>query len=138
MIIDACLVLSLPFPPSVNHYWRWVGRNRVIVSPAGHRYRKAVLDRVFQEKAAGGALEGIRLPLAGRLGLHLTLIPPNRLRRDLDNHIKAVQDALTYAGIWRDDEQIDRLFVQRALPDPQAGVCVTVSVLREDAAHATE
>lgn len=76
MIIDACLVLSLPFPPSVNHYWRWVGRNRVIVSPAGHRYRKAVLDRVFQEKAAGGALNGIRLPLAGRLALHLTLTPP--------------------------------------------------------------
>ena len=135
MIIDACLVLSLPFPPSVNHYWRWVGRNRVIVSPAGHRYRKAVLDRVFQEKAAGGALNGIRLPLAGRLagrrGFNPCCIG------------LGIQTALTYAGVWRDDEVsilvVLDLGIQTALT--YAGVWrddeVSILVV-EDAAHASQ
>ena len=121
------IALTLPFPPSMNHYWRWVGPNRVIVSPAGQKYRKAVIDAIWQAKSLGGALAGQGLPLAGRLALHLTLTPPNRVRRDLDNHIKAVQDALTHAGLWRDDEQIDQLFIRRATPNPdQHGVGVIV------------
>jgi crossover junction endodeoxyribonuclease RusA len=38
---------------------------------------------------------------------------PDRRRRDLDNTLKATQDAMTHAGIWDDDSQIDDLRIVR-------------------------
>ena len=35
------IVLNLPFPPSVNHYWRNVG-SRVLISQAGRDYQRGV------------------------------------------------------------------------------------------------
>jgi crossover junction endodeoxyribonuclease RusA len=40
--------------------------------------------------------------------------PPDKRKRDLDNILKSLLDALTYAGIWEDDSQIDDLRIYRA------------------------
>ena len=101
--------IELPFPPSVNTYWRSIGRGRVIISQAGRKYRQAVVDTVRpQTQAAGG---GRRTP--PRLGMILDAFPPDRRRRDLDNMLKAPLDALTYAGVYEDDSQIDVLTMRR-------------------------
>ena len=94
--------LTLPFPPSVNHYWRRVG-NRTVLSMAGRRYK---ID------AAAVCLErGIR-PLAGRIEVEADLYPPTRLARDIDNYAKALLDAMSGFG-YADDGQIDRLELTR-------------------------
>jgi hypothetical protein len=41
------LILSLPFPPSVNSY-RTVYRGRMSLSPAGRKFKEAVSDYVVE------------------------------------------------------------------------------------------
>lgn len=101
--------LLLPFPPSLNSYWRHVvlGRAaRVLISADGREYRKRVLQDcapVLQDSP----------PLGGRLSVTLTAYPPDLRKRDLDNLAKACLDALTHAGAWGDDSQIDELRIIR-------------------------
>ena len=97
--------MTLPWPPSVNHYYRRVGP-RTLISRAGREYRRAICGLL-----AGG---GPRKPPAdGRIALVMDAFPPDRRRRDLDNLPKAVQDSLAHAGVYEDDSQIDLLIVRR-------------------------
>ena len=45
--------------------------------------------------------------------MEITLFPPDRRKRDLDNYLKALFDAITKSGFWVDDSQIDQLMVYR-------------------------
>ncbi len=87
--------IELPYPPSFNHVWRYVG-GRVLLSREGRRYRSAV--------AAILALQGIR-PLEGPLEIEVELFPPDRRKRDADNPIKSLLDALERGGLFFDDSQ---------------------------------
>lgn len=107
-------ILEMPWPPSVNAYWRSV-RGRNILSAAGREYRQRAM-----EAAAG--LDTI----TGRLDVDLLVAPPDRRRRDLDNLPKAVLDALTHAGVYDDDSQIDRLSIERCEPVPDGVVWVRI------------
>jgi crossover junction endodeoxyribonuclease RusA len=53
------------------------------------------------------------LPLTGALAVEVKLHPPDRRRRDLDNLLKALLDALQHAGVYADDSLIDRLSVEK-------------------------
>ena len=101
--------LQLPFPPSVNTYWRHVG-NRVLVSKKGRQYQTAVsklLNRKNIKTHDGDLIVDIRL------------IPPDRRRRDVDNSLKALLDAMQFGGAYHDDAQIVRLTVEKHQPDPE-------------------
>lgn len=106
----------LPFPPSVNGYWR-AFRGRNILSKRGREYRADALDAVGK---VGGQL-------AGRLQVSLDLHPPDARRRDIDNYCKGVLDALTHAGVWLDDEQIDKLNILKC-PRDKANPRVVVTI----------
>lgn len=95
----------LPWPPSVNAMWRNVG-GKTLLSLRGRSFRKGALDACLLARVTGARLQG-------RLALHLVVCAPDRRSRDLDNTVKGVQDALTHAGVWLDDSQIDRLVVER-------------------------
>ena len=97
------VVLELPWPPSVNHYWRHVG-SKVLISREGRSYRQSVISLV--------AYENVK-PATGRLAVTLMVYPPDKRRRDLDNLPKAILDSLEHAGVYDDDGQIDRLVVER-------------------------
>jgi Holliday junction resolvase RusA-like endonuclease len=100
--------LKLPFPPSVNTYWRHVG-NRVLVSKKGRQYQAVVssmLNRKNIETHEGDLIVDIRL------------IPPDRRRRDVDNSLKALLDAMQFGGAYLDDSQIVRLTVEKFEPEP--------------------
>ena len=71
---------------------------------------------------AGGHLP--KAPMDGRISVRVDAAPPDRRVRDLDNISKALLDALTHAGVWRDDSQIDDLRIVRC--DPERGGCVVV------------
>jgi crossover junction endodeoxyribonuclease RusA len=105
-------ILVLPYPPSMNGYWRSLrtGRmaGRVLISERGRAFRKDVEAAARLQEIA--RLEG---PLKVTLWLH----PPDRRRRDIDNPIKPLLDALTHAGAWSDDSQIRELRVTMEAPD---------------------
>ena len=95
--------LCLPFPPSVNHYYRRVGR-ATLISREGRRYRKEVVARLAATRLT---------PLIGRLAVLLDLSPPARRAFDVDNRLKAALDAMEHAGVYANDGQIDLLVARR-------------------------
>lgn len=100
--------LELPWPPSTNRIWRNVavkGKPRTLLSQEGRAYRAQVAKLVLLARA--------NRQLAGRVMVDVVAQAPDRRARDLDNILKATLDALTHAGVWQDDSQIDRLLVER-------------------------
>ena len=97
------LEVELPYPPSVNHYWRMVG-SRMLISREGRTFRARVCP-ILQTSAMK--------TLLGRLTVKIEVYPPDRRRRDLDNVQKAVLDALEKGGAYEDDSQIDLLICER-------------------------
>ena len=95
--------LDLPFPPSVNHYYRRVGP-RTLISREGRRFRERVCSLL--------AASGVR-PMAGPLRVEIEVYPPDRRRRDIDNMQKALLDALEHGRAFRDDSQIVELKIER-------------------------
>lgn len=89
--------VSLPWPPSVNRYWRTF-QGRMIISAEGRSYRKAVADQVLIQRGAKH--------YTGKLKVTIEAFRPDNRRRDLDNLLKAVLDSLTHAGVWEDDNLI--------------------------------
>lgn len=95
--------LELPFPPSVNHYYRRVGP-RTLISREGRRFRDEVCALL--------EAEGVGL-MAGPLQVEIEVYPPDRRRRDIDNAMKALLDALQHGGAYGDDSQIEDLRIKR-------------------------
>lgn len=96
------LYFILPFPPSVNSYWRQStrsGRPCAILSAKGRQYKKDVMAAIKRQL---GRVEPITRPVIVELCYHR---PDNRTR-DLDNGIKAVFDAITNARVWQDDSLV--------------------------------
>ncbi|MDE2440728.1 MAG: RusA family crossover junction endodeoxyribonuclease [Betaproteobacteria bacterium] len=115
---------TLPYPPTVNHYWRHAvrkGRVCVYVSDEGKAYRQRV------RAILGGAPK-----LTGRLLMAVRVCPPDRRARDIDNLCKCLLDSLTASGIWDDDSQIDELLIVR--DKPTRGGMVEI-IARESAAQ---
>jgi crossover junction endodeoxyribonuclease RusA len=110
------ITLELPYPPSVNHYWRRVGA-RTLISREGRRFRARVCARLALR--SGG-------PLSGRVAVHVTAHPPDRRRRDLDNAMKALLDALAHGGVYEDDGQVDRIEIERGELVPGGKVVVRI------------
>ena len=97
------MILTIPWPPSVNHYWRkW--RNHMVISREGRMFRKNI------RALLGG---GRKPPFTGSIALAMDAFPPDRRRRDLDNLLKSTQDSLAHAGAFEDDSQVDLLVVRR-------------------------
>lgn len=112
---------TLPWPPSNNHYYTVV-RGRKILSSEGRRYGEAATI------ACAGQNRPVR-PLSGRLGVEVLASPPDRRKRDLDNLLKPVLDALTRGGVIKDDGLIDDLRIVRQVPSDGGFIRVTVRVI---------
>ena len=98
--------LELPYPPSVNHYWRRVGA-RTLISRGGRAFRTAVCSIL--------AARGVT-PLTGPLLVEIDIFPPDRRRRDIDNCLKSLLDALQCGGAYLDDSQIVQLHIEKRPP----------------------
>ncbi|MCR5414828.1 MAG: RusA family crossover junction endodeoxyribonuclease [Kiritimatiellae bacterium] len=116
---------ELPWPPSVNRYYRHVGP-RVLISREGRRFRLMAVSRL-----AG------RFPkLTGRVELSGDFYPPDGRRRDLDNVLKCTLDSLVHAGLIGDDAQIKRIDIRMLEPMPPDGLVHLE--LKEKGKHGTE
>jgi crossover junction endodeoxyribonuclease RusA len=108
-------MLCLPYPPSVNGYWR-VFRGRQILSKRAREYRASVVELVTQQWGPGSLVEA-----SARLKVAFEVYPPTKRRIDLDNLPKGMLDALTHAGVWGDDSQIDDLRITRQACEGKPG-----------------
>lgn len=97
--------ISLPYPPSINNYYRNFN-GRIIISKAGREYRQLVesLMRDFGQ------------PMEGKLAVRIEMHPPDNKRRDVDNVLKSLLDALQHGGAYKDDSQIYRLSIEKLTP----------------------
>ncbi len=102
--------LILPFPPSVNTYWRAPNsgplKGRHLISAKGRAYQSAACAAIIEQ------LRRLPKPSAAAAAVEVILYPPDARRRDIDNYNKALFDALTHAGIWEDDCQVRRMLVE--------------------------
>ena len=96
--------LVLPYPPSVNSYWKANGHRRYI-SLEGQAFTQEVSLIVKNSRAK---------PFGNkRLAINICIHPRSKRKFDLDNTLKAILDALMKAGMYDDDSQIDFIEIAR-------------------------
>ena len=108
------VTIELSYPPSVNHYYRHVGP-RVLISREGRLYRDRVAARLFER--------GVQ-KRHGRVALEIQAYPPDERRRDLDNLLKSLFDALAYGGLYDDDSNVKKLQIEMLDSMPPDGMIV--------------
>ena len=101
------LFLNLPYPPSVNTYYRNFN-GRMVLSAQGREYKNAVAEYLIESD----------VPKLGDAKLKITMVlrPRDKRKIDIDNRIKAVLDSLQDAGLFDDDYQVDELTIMRGEP----------------------
>lgn len=110
---------TLPYPPSVNHY---LARTR-------RGFRTTEKTRIFKKECACRVRSATKERFIGPVIVEILANPPDLVRRDLDNLLKVTLDAMTTAGVWEDDSQVDRLSIQRLPMVPGGVLFVRVSSL---------
>ena len=117
--MDNDVILYLPWPPTVNSYYK--------VARSGIRY----LDKsvgIFRDKIAEAVNEQCPgLYLDEPMFMEVYLYPPYKRRRDLDNYMKGLLDALTEAGLWEDDSLIHQLHIYRGIQVLNGKVKIEIS-----------
>jgi crossover junction endodeoxyribonuclease RusA len=111
------ITLELPYPPSVNRYYRHVGF-RTLISREGRAYRSTVCAILRRS--------GLR-PMEGTLAVGLDVYPPDRRTRDADNVQKSLLDAMQHGGLFRDDSQVKKLLTimrDTVVPGGKVIVCI--------------
>lgn len=105
--------INLPYPPTVNTYWRNF-RGRTILSKRGMQFKDDAMHLMMVERFPKG--------LIGDVTVHIHVYPPDYRKRDIDNIIKPVLDGMQDYGVFEaSDEQVSLLVVQRHLPDDKTG-----------------
>lgn len=95
--------LTLPYPPSINHYYGRGRNGRLFIKKPGLQFRNDVLACFLEHPLYYPSDEAF---LGGTLAMSVIAYPPDYRKRDLGNVIKALEDALEKARILDDDEQI--------------------------------
>jgi len=120
--------IELPYPPSVNHYWRHVPlRNKhgvsSKISKAGRKYREDVMRIV-----AESGLEMIRGPIA----IKRILYCPDLKERDADNTAKAIYDSLAHAELIEGDQFVCAEISEKRIDADKIGrVILQISPVKE-------
>ena len=73
---DGCIFqrFVLPWPPSVNHYWRHIA-GKTLISKKGRMYRREIHAQLL--------MTGYRALRGARVGVDVEARPSDRRRRDL-------------------------------------------------------
>ena len=98
------LTLTLPYPPTINHYYGRGKRGHVYIKTAGIAFRQAVDACVVED--LNGREVAFQEPLTGNLAMSLIIHPPDKRLRDLDNVLKALKDAMEHSCVFHNDNQI--------------------------------
>ncbi len=120
--VTSAIRIDLPWPPSVNRYWRHNKRGHTYVTKEGEAYRHEAgwLGRQ--------AMTG-RRPFACEVSIEFEAFPPDHRKRDLDNVLKATLDAMEHAGVYGNDYQVADLRIMRREVRPRGLIRATIRPL---------
>jgi crossover junction endodeoxyribonuclease RusA len=109
------LELTLPYPPSANHYKGITcqkGKAKTYLKTKAKQYHNLIQELT------------INTPTIPPIPTKATIIthPPDNRKRDLGNVEKVLLDSLQRAGILPDDAQINELHIIRSTPKPPYGL----------------
>lgn len=116
--------IVLPYPPSANRIWRKNGAGRIYLVPNAKAFKGLVRDLVVTGKFSGFG--------AALLKIKIEIYPPDKRKRDIDNVIKILLDALKFAGMYDDDCQIKKLEIAMLETKKNGEVLVKIEELNDD------
>ena len=119
---------NLPWPPTVNHYHQPIRRGK------GVRIIKGAKAREYT-KLTGKVIDALGLSgeaISGHVSISITLHPPTLAAYDVDGRPKGILDALTEAGFWLDDSQVQRMMVEKGEKVKGGMVVVKVDLLNAE------
>ena len=87
---------TFPMPPSINDYYGRRPSGGVYIKKEGKEFREKVVAKVMDSY---GDFPTFTEPVR----VVVDRYPPDRRRRDADNILKALLDAIKHAGVYRDD-----------------------------------
>jgi len=128
--VSDSLTFTLPYPISANRYWRHGrlanGVQKVMLSKEARNYRLLCQGAYLEQ------FKKILNPFTGTVAVAVTLTPPDKRRRDIDNPIKPLLDVLQKSlSILNDDSQVKALHVIMNPPGGTPGAIVTIAELPE-------
>ena len=88
------LEICLPYPPSVNHYWKHTRQGKHYISKAGREFKRIATEVCSQFDPFESAVE-----------IKMEIYFPDNRPRDLDNLPKGIFDSLVGAGLIKDDNR---------------------------------
>ncbi len=135
----AVFVMTAHGEPGAQGSKRHVGGGRMVesskkVEPWRQDVRAAAITAALATPTFGGPLLGA-LRVSMTFTLRKPLSAPKRLRTwpsktpDLDKLVRSTGDALTQAGIWRDDAQIVELVAAKRYPNEGDDALATTGVV---------
>lgn len=113
---------QLPYPPTVNHIYQRSRNGRVFMDQRASAYREEVIWTIGKGHTT----------LLGDIAVRVDVFMPDKRKRDLDNLCKSLFDAMTHAGVWKDDSQINTLLINRKGVEAPGRVIVTVKQLNHE------
>ena len=109
--------IKIPYPPSVNHYYRRTEGKRLALTDNAKKFRREVCSRTFEICFASKKYKNL-LPFSEPVFVKLQIWPPDKRKRDQDNLLKATFDSLVKAGIILDDRLIKETWITTFDPEP--------------------
>ena len=113
--------IELPWPPTVNTYWRRHGHT-IYLSNKGRAYRENVVAIL-----AGMEYE----TFADDVSVTVHAYPPDKRKRDIDNIAKGILDSLAHAKVYVDDSQVTHLEMWKHEKVKGGTVLVTIEEIQE-------
>jgi crossover junction endodeoxyribonuclease RusA len=121
---------EIPWPQSVNHY-KQVGR--IVRTKTGKLYQKRIntpeTNQFYYAVWIKVKARGVKFGDSARLGMWIDLYPPDKRKRDIDNLCKVVLDGFQKAELYKDDNMIDLLVIERKEIVPGGSVIVKIKQL---------
>ena len=111
------LRFELTYPPSVNHYYIRSSTG-VVLGAKGKSYRRDASLLLHRYK---GHCQDKRLTVT------INVFPPDKRKRDIDNILKCLLDAMEHANVYNNDNQIDMLTVIRRDPIKDGAIQIWIA-----------
>jgi len=96
--------IILPWPPSVNSLWRSSSKGWYMTKKA-KEYKELVRYAVYKAKSP-------KFGDGEQIAVGVVAYPPDNRKRDLDNIFKILGDSLQDAGVYQNDCQIKKIYME--------------------------
>lgn len=111
-------MIQLPYPPTINTYYT-IARGRKILSSKGRRWKNQAQCYLYEQNAAKGG--------EGPYAICISVRPPDKRKRDIDNLLKPLLDSLVEYGAISDDSEVVDLRIRKFNPIKGGSVEVLIS-----------